>query len=593
MIDDAERNASVVLAGIERHHGLGLLSATLEDLSMPAASPSVTNLFKQPDDVYTEAYEARRFDLVYFSMMVFSCLIALMGLLLNSPAVIIGAMLISPLMGPILACGLGLTTADWLLGKKALRNLALSISEVVVIAIIATHLSPLRAPTPEIMARTNPNLMDLLIAFFSGLAGTVALASRKTIFTILPGVAIATAVMPPLAIVGYGVATHQWAISGGAFMLFFTNLTAIVLSASLVFLVAGLRPQSERLGHSHELLIRWRIAIAAGVLVVISIPLMRTLLHAAEQSHITSAIKSTLTAHVGSEDRRLSNVSVELVNGTAAVHASIETAKYLEASDVKRIESAIEKRINLPVHLQVSQLQLASKQPGPEQIVHDFVAAGRIPASPPAEEPKSPTAQVQDLQQQLEGWLRGLLAALGITPHIDSVGTVKGGTVVVNVSAEAPHLTSSDMWSLAAAALSQQISAPVKLNVTLIANGSALDLKFKADQQQPSPAQLLEIRQFAASLPQDTEVAVQASADMPATLAEHRRTRLQSALKQTAAEVSIPAPQDGNVISIVPVQRFSLEGGQASKPEPKDAQAPQSDTGMKTKTSGIVTAEPE
>ena len=97
-------------------------------------------------------------------MLIFACLIALMGLLLNSPAVIIGAMLISPLMGPILACGLALTIAEWSLGKKSVRNLVLSVVEVVLIATIATHLSPLREATPEILARTNPNLMDLLIA---------------------------------------------------------------------------------------------------------------------------------------------------------------------------------------------------------------------------------------------------------------------------------------------------------------------------------------------------------------------------------------------------------------------------------------------
>lgn len=133
---------------------------------MSAAPTVATRLFKPPDVVYQEAYEGHQFDAVYFAMMVFACLIALMGLLLNSPAVIIGAMLISPLMGPILACGLALTTAEWSLGKKAGRNLVLSIAEVILIALIATHFSPLRESTPEILARTNPNLMDLLIAFF-------------------------------------------------------------------------------------------------------------------------------------------------------------------------------------------------------------------------------------------------------------------------------------------------------------------------------------------------------------------------------------------------------------------------------------------
>ena len=96
-----------------------------------------------------------------------------------------------------------------------MRNLVLSVAEVVLIATIATRLSPLREQRRKFWLG-HPNLMDLLIAFFSGLAGTVALASRKTAFTILPGVAIATAVMPRLAAVGYGIGTRQWTVASGA-----------------------------------------------------------------------------------------------------------------------------------------------------------------------------------------------------------------------------------------------------------------------------------------------------------------------------------------------------------------------------------------
>jgi len=128
-------------------------------------------LFRPAAEVRQEADESRQFDVVYFAMLVLSSLIALLGLLLNSPAVIIGAMLIAPLMGPILSCGFALTAADWNIGKKAARNVALSVVEAIVITALATRLSPLREITPEIMARTNPNLMDLLIALFSGIAG--------------------------------------------------------------------------------------------------------------------------------------------------------------------------------------------------------------------------------------------------------------------------------------------------------------------------------------------------------------------------------------------------------------------------------------
>ena len=106
--------------------------------------------------------------------------------------------------------------------------------------------------------------MDLLIALFSGVAGTLALASRKTAMTILPGVAIATALIPPLATVGYGIGTAQWPIAGGAFMLFLTNFAAIVLSAGLVFLVIGVRLQSPASDRQH-FIARYRIAIAVLV----------------------------------------------------------------------------------------------------------------------------------------------------------------------------------------------------------------------------------------------------------------------------------------------------------------------------------------
>lgn len=122
-------------------------------------------LFRPATEIYQDAQESRQFDVVYFAMLVLACLIALLGLLLNSPAVIIGAMLISPLMGPILACGLALTAADWDVGQKAARNVALSVAEAIIIAALATKLSALRQATPEILARTNPNLMDLLSRF--------------------------------------------------------------------------------------------------------------------------------------------------------------------------------------------------------------------------------------------------------------------------------------------------------------------------------------------------------------------------------------------------------------------------------------------
>lgn len=549
---------------------------------MSAAATPALGLFKAHDAVYQEAYEGRQFDAVYFGMLIFACLIALMGLLLNSPAVIIGAMLISPLMGPILACGLALTTAEWSLGKKAARNVALSVAEVVLIAFIATHLSPLREATPEILARTNPNLMDLLIAFFSGLAGTVALGSRKTAFTILPGVAIATAVMPPLATVGYGLGTRQWTVARGAFMLFFTNFTAIVLSASLVFLLIGLRPQVERMGERHPL-IRWRIAIAAAVLVLISVPLMRTLIRAATQANLRGQVQETLRTNIQSPNgsRRLNSVSVELLKGGVLVNASIQTAQYIEPGEIEKMQAAIAERISRPVHLEVEQLQIAQKTASTEQVIRDFLAAGLIRPAP-VEQPPSPAVEINRLQERLAGHLRSLVAGAGVMLGVDSMGKASNGTVVIHSSAQAPRFTSADMWNVAAAALAQEVSAPVKINVTVAVTGAALQLSYRGSRVGISAVQLGQLRQFRASLGENAAVAFKASAGDNAALATRRIARLRKLLPRPVVEADFAGPAAANAIAVVPVQSFAAGGQQiAASPGPTAIQPRKQVSGQK------------
>jgi uncharacterized hydrophobic protein (TIGR00271 family) len=543
-----------------------------------SAAPAIANeLLRPPDVVYQEAYEGRQFDAVYFSMMIFACLIALMGLLLNSPAVIIGAMLISPLMGPILACGLALTTAEWSLGRKAARNLALSVAEVIFIATLATLLSPLRDATPEILARTNPNLMDLLVAFFSGLAGTVAMASRKTAFTILPGVAIATAVMPPLATVGYGLATRQWTIASGAFMLFFTNFTAIVLSASLVFLITGVRPQQQRGGETHRLLVRWRIAIAAAVVLVISIPLMRTLTNAAEQANIRNQVRHALTENMRNGSQ-LDSVRVELDKGAVGVAATVETAQYLEATDIETWRSALQERIGRPVRLEVQQLQLARNTPSAEQVIRDFLAAGAMrPVAP--EKPAALAEQIADLQQHLESSLQSLVEPVGVTVHVLSAGKQPDGTVVVTVSAESPAITSEQIWSVAAVGLASAISAPVRIEGTVAATGIGVVLAYRHGSVEPSAAGRQLLRRFGGAVPKEAGVAFAASAEMEQGLAQRRIAVLRRVVARDIANAKVSPPTAPDSVAIIGVQTINA-GSKSDKAKPNQEQ-PEKSTGNK------------
>lgn len=165
--------------------------------------------------------------------LIFAALIASIGLNTNSIAVIIGAMLISPLMGPIVGAGYAAGTNDFEMLKASLRNLALMVALALCASILYFMLSPLKEPTAELLARIRPNLYDVLIAVFGGAVGIVA-SSRKDRGNAIPGVAIATALMPPLCAAGYGIATGQFAFFLGAFYLFFINSVFIAL-ASMVF----------------------------------------------------------------------------------------------------------------------------------------------------------------------------------------------------------------------------------------------------------------------------------------------------------------------------------------------------------------------
>lgn len=166
-------------------------------------------------------------------VLMFAIAIASIGLNVNSTAVIIGAMLISPLMGPIVGMGYGAAVGDMGLIKLALRNIAVFIAISLITATLYFLITPLQQAQSELLARTQPTLWDVLIAFFGGSAGIVA-ATRKETGNVVPGVAIATALMPPLCTAGYGLAHGNWSYFFGAFYLFSINCVFIAFS-TLVF----------------------------------------------------------------------------------------------------------------------------------------------------------------------------------------------------------------------------------------------------------------------------------------------------------------------------------------------------------------------
>ena len=166
-------------------------------------------------------------------ILILSIFIASIGLNMNSTAVVIGAMLISPLMGPILATGFGFATLNFTVVKSGILRLSLQITIAVLASALYFYISPVQAATSELLARTEPNIFDVFIAIFGGLAGIIG-QTRKTLDNVIPGVAIATALMPPLCTAGYGLANGNWNYFFGAGYLFFINAFFIFFASFIV-----------------------------------------------------------------------------------------------------------------------------------------------------------------------------------------------------------------------------------------------------------------------------------------------------------------------------------------------------------------------
>lgn len=209
-------------------------------------------------------------------MLMCSIMIASLGLDRNSPAVIIGAMLISPLMSPILGLGLGVGINDREVIKKSLTHFSVAILIAILTSTIYFVLTPLGDLTPEIEARTEPTILDVMIAFFGGVAGIISIA-RKDISTTIPGVAIATALMPPLCVTGYGIANWNLEIVLSSFYLFFSN--TFFISLATYFIVRLLEfPYRRYLNKKDRRRNRAYVAVFSLLVIIPSFFIMRSVL---------------------------------------------------------------------------------------------------------------------------------------------------------------------------------------------------------------------------------------------------------------------------------------------------------------------------
>lgn len=204
-------------------------------------------------------------------------LIASVGLNVNSTAVIIGAMLISPLMGPIVGAGFALATYDFTLLKKSIKNLLIATVVSLAVSILYFYLSPFKEVQSELLARTSPTIYDVLIAFFGGLVGAVSI-TRVEKGNPIPGVAIATALMPPLCTAGFGIATGNYAFFFGAFYLYTINCFFICIAT--FFIIKSLQYKPVLLTNKiYEKRIRYGITVLIIIMIIPSSYLAYNLLN--------------------------------------------------------------------------------------------------------------------------------------------------------------------------------------------------------------------------------------------------------------------------------------------------------------------------
>ena len=294
----------------------------------------------------------------FFLLTVLSGSIATLGLVTNSAAVIIGAMLLAPLMSPIIGIGLASINGDTTLLRSSinalLRGVLLAIGLSFIITLFNRFLPfiSLRELPNEVLARTRPSPIDLLIALAGGIAAAYALTNPK-LSAALPGVAIATALMPPLCTIGIGLALTNWVVAGGAMLLFITNAITIAFAGAVVFFLRGFAGRNANDNERSIRSLRNSAILVLALLIALTYISVDFFIKAAENRRINDVVSQEVRKLPSAELvemhllRNGENINMEL---------TLRTNAYLSYQEVVELQSAIVSGINMPVSLKVNQM---------------------------------------------------------------------------------------------------------------------------------------------------------------------------------------------------------------------------------------------
>jgi len=328
-------------------------------------NPVYQRLPKQTEEekiaTYMALRRAARANADYYVLMLLAAAVATLGLLLNSAAVVIGAMLIAPLMSPIAGAALGVVQGDAKLLRLSVGSVASGTATAIGVAIIVAFALPGTEATSEFTARTEPGLLDLLVALGSGVAAAYTL-SRPGLSAALPGVAVAAALVPPLASISVGIVLLEWEDAAGAALLFGTNLVAIAAASALTFLWLGFRPDADRVDRFG---VFGRGVVGLFVLlVVVAAPIGVLSARALENDTRAAHAERALTEAAGSIGG-LELTSVELTGSgdPLTVRARLLAEQPLSAEDSEALRTALERALGRSINLEIEVIQLLRSGP--------------------------------------------------------------------------------------------------------------------------------------------------------------------------------------------------------------------------------------
>ena len=305
-------------------------------------------------------------------IMILAMFIASIGLNMNSTAVIIGAMLISPLMGGIMNIAYGIAVYDMAHVRHAFMKLGFQVVFCVLVSTVYFMLSPITAPSNELLARTSPTIWDVLIAVFGGLAGIIGITREEKVSNVIPGVAIATALMPPLCTAGYGIARHSWKFFGGAMYLFFINCFFIGMAAVVVLKIMHVTSKREI---SDKVLRKQKFYVSLVIIITI-LPSFFLAWQMINNSAVNSQFGSFISSQFDFDETQEVSKSLDAKNGIIRVAV---VGKRLDSSTQEAIQTALSEYSHLKgMKLYLTQTEFTGgiSKEEVESLINTEIAAG-------------------------------------------------------------------------------------------------------------------------------------------------------------------------------------------------------------------------